>query len=392
LSYSAQGWAQRQVFGSPILKGVMQALCYLMRDDELTVYAAVVNPPDKVSLEKLTEYEERAIRKALRDLADLGFLQDTGERRRNMVVWRLPRYEAWLARAEQTTPPQDGRGQLSEPSAAPQASDSTLEKTADDVSDNDPSRLREGFPRGTATPPVHWSDPSRPGVTTPPVQGRESSLDLGSTKPARVAIRIEDWKQQARVRQDRAPERATKDTPPGTALKAHFRFWRRMVDWYGHLWLVQWGQWPSNEWIRLLNLWNDSGKWAELDRLLEDMTLDRPEKVPLLGQIEDLFRAASKAKPKFDESAASDYWSRFASAELEALANARLGLFRPNLLPVAKLPQRMQYVLVPVCRELVAWAISEERKFPDARRRIERAISDRFQLELREFDQQVGAA
>jgi hypothetical protein len=112
MSYSAQGWAQRQVFGSPILKGVMQALCYLMRDDELTVYAAVVNPEHKVSLEKLTEYEERAIRKALRDLVELGY--PAGHRRASPEHGRLAhaalRSVARTRRRSDLSPKREGSG------------------------------------------------------------------------------------------------------------------------------------------------------------------------------------------------------------------------------------------------------------------------------------------
>ncbi len=85
-----------------------------MRDDDLTVWAASEQTGRNSSLEWHTEFEKRAIRRALAELVELGYLLDTGERRNNMTVWRMPRYEAWLARAENETPPKaPSRGRIS---------------------------------------------------------------------------------------------------------------------------------------------------------------------------------------------------------------------------------------------------------------------------------------
>jgi hypothetical protein len=375
MSYSAQGWAQRQVFGSPILKGVMQALCYLMRDDELTVYAAVVNPEHKVSLEKLTEYEERAIRKALRDLVELGFLQDTGERRRNMVVWRMPRYEAWLARAEETTSPESGRGRDSEQVTPPQAAEKTLEKTANAVSDDEPSREGERSPQETPTPPVQGSDPSRPGSATPPVQGSQSSSDLGSTKPARA---MREWKARARVLQDRAPDKAPKDAPAGTVLKAHWRFWLEMVGHYGNLWLVQWGETPTPEFMRVLNLWN-SGKWAELDELLKDIVLERPPTAAAAHaqKIEELFRKRSKAAgPTYDELQSRRWWSNFILGHITSTAHL-YGLGKYGISSIDQVDVAVRERLRVAAIELLEKTIAEEKQIaPVPRRVLEQKITD----------------
>jgi hypothetical protein len=377
MSYSAQGWAQREVFGSPILKAVMQALCYLMRDDDLTVYCAVKGG-EKVDLEVLTEYEERAIRKALRDLVELGFLQDTGERRRNMIVWRMPRYEAWLTRAELTTPPQNGRGRDSEQIAPAQASENTTEKSGEAGSVHDPSRAGEGFSRGTATPPVQGSDPSRPGSATPPVQGRESSLDLRSTKPARA---MREWKAKARVLQERAPDKSSRDTPPGTPLKAHWRFWIQMVEFYGNLWLVQWGETPTSEFVRVLNLWN-SGKWAELDELLKDLVLEKPATpgACTAAAIDAIFRKRSKAAgPVYSEIDSRRWWANFILTHITSTAHL-YGLAKYGATKIEDVDERVRDKLIETCKELLEQTIAGEtqKPVPVSRRDLEQTITDKL--------------
>jgi hypothetical protein len=151
MSHWAQGWAQRQRLNDPIAKAVLQTMCYVMRDDCLLVYVSIE------TLEEFTEFEERTVRKALQRLADMGVLEDTGQRKRNVTVWRIPGYEQWLA--NQRTSPQDGRVHDIDGRALAQVAELSKEKAVGRVSANKPSQKREGsiqqpLPSSQTTPPV----------------------------------------------------------------------------------------------------------------------------------------------------------------------------------------------------------------------------------------------
>lgn len=196
-------------------------------------------------------------------------------------------------------------------------------------------------------------------------------------------MRPGEWKQQARVRHDRAPERLTKDTPKGTLLKGHWRFWRKMVDWYGRFWLEQWGTEPTPDFVRVLNLWNDSGRWTELNQVLEAMLLDRPARPPMLGEIEEFFRRNQQAiSPKFDEAASQSYWWNYTISQVEGQTSVALDKFR---LKLADFPSDVRAVMDPLVRELTQFGVAEDRKAPKERRRIEKSIDQRVELELKRF-------
>jgi hypothetical protein len=152
MSHYAQGWAQRQKVGDPVAKAVLLHMCYVMRDETLLVYVGVP------ALEEYTEYEERAIRKAIARLAELGFIVDTGKKRNNVTVWRIPGYEQWLA-AQIQSPPVQGRATQTDAAALAQVAELVREKTSSNGQNSKPPRIGEGSiqapPSASSSPPVH---------------------------------------------------------------------------------------------------------------------------------------------------------------------------------------------------------------------------------------------
>lgn len=181
MSYFAQGWAQRQHVGDPIAKSVFLAMCYLMSDEKLLVF------PSVSTLCSYTEFEERAVRKAMKRLADDGWLKDTSRRVNNITVWRIPRYEAWLARDVKSTP---GNGRALDIAAieAAQAFDSE-NKTAPVAGESGkPSPTGEGT--STGAPPTQQAPPST--SSSPPVDGSQSSSDPPLSQDTRAGARARD--------------------------------------------------------------------------------------------------------------------------------------------------------------------------------------------------------
>jgi hypothetical protein len=159
-----------------------------------------------------------------------------------------------------------------------------------------------------------------------------------------------------------------------------------MVGWYGALWLHQFGDWPPIEWIRLLNLWNNSGKWAELEQLIGDLTLDKPEKPPTLPEVEERFRALLKAAgPKFDEPAARAFWTNFVQGQALALAQ-HYGLAKGRCSTWYEIDNaRLQRDrLFKRCGELVALALAGEKETPPQRRTVlEAKLTDELVFEMK---------
>lgn len=377
MSYAAMGWAQRQQVGSPQAKAVLHTLCYVMFDECLEVWASIPY------IAKNTEYDERTVRKALQHLAELGITSDTGQRKNNCPVWRIPRFEQWLDTAY-PSPPINERAIETPAAAGAQGADSPAESTDEKAGEMKPPQKCQGLEQAPPflqpSPPIFAAE----GAQAPPKTSPNLLRDLsGSTKPARP-LRLGDWKAAAKLRHDRAPERHGKEVPAGSVLKPHLKFWRRMVDWYGNLWLVQTGEWPELEWIRLLNVWNDSGRWTELDRLLESMLLERPDKPPMLGEIDALFRKLKGAAAvPFDAKQSESYWWNYAIAALENGASA-LGICGHRT-RYTELRDDVRSTMLTKCREFTVWAVAEERAQPRDRRRIEKQLESKIADELDHF-------
>lgn len=155
------GWAQRQKLGDPIAKAVLQSMCYVMRDDTLLVYVGIP------TLEELTEYEDRALRKAIDRMEKAGVLRDTGKKKNNVTVYRIPGYEQWLS-ALNESPPANGGGSPTDLAALSQLSELAREKSVVPGTNDKPPRKGEGH---DASPPVDASKPSRPGAQALPSTG-----------------------------------------------------------------------------------------------------------------------------------------------------------------------------------------------------------------------------
>jgi hypothetical protein len=363
MSYSAQGWALRIAVGAPAPKAVLQAMCYVMLDETLEVFASVAK------LSEFTEYDQRTVRKAQRYLAEQGLIADTGKRRNNIVVWHLPRYEEWLT----GSPPKSVSAANFETFPNLQDDDSSAEKTAGTVSDSEPPQKRQGLePAPTVLQPSPDSSAEQALTKVSPNLLKRSE---GSTKPART---IEEWKTRTRVLTDRAPEKASKDAPAGTLLKAHWRFWRKMVDLYGRLWLVQWGETPTPEFVRVLNIWN-GGKWAELDQLLGDLVLDKPPTPAAASPnaIDALFRKRKKLEgPQYDELQSRRWWSNYILGHITSTAHLYgLGKYGITSLDQVDLIVREKLRLSGI--ELLEKTIAGEKQIPPVGRRVlEQRITD----------------
>lgn len=198
MSHYAQGWAQRQKLDDPIAKAVLQTMCYVMRDETLLVYIGI---PE---LEEYTEYQEVTIRKAIRRLADRGVLLDTGRKRNNVTVWRIPGYEEWLA-ALPSGPSKNGRASHVDATALAQVAELTKAKGGAAGSDNKPSQKREG--PVNPSPPIFAAKPSHICGQAPPNMGgnlndlnrspegeEPRAIPTGSRPPPGNAARRSHWR------------------------------------------------------------------------------------------------------------------------------------------------------------------------------------------------------
>jgi len=94
MSLIAMGWGSRQKVGSVALKATLLLMCERLDDESGVAWPSVAWLADR------TEQDERTVRKALKALTELGHLVDTGRRvgqQKNVVVWKLPLFDAWLA-------------------------------------------------------------------------------------------------------------------------------------------------------------------------------------------------------------------------------------------------------------------------------------------------------
>jgi len=178
LSNFAQGWAQRQQLGDPTAKAVLQAMCHLMSDEVLLAF------PSITTLVELTEFDDRAVRRAMQRMAENGWLLDTGKRKNNVTVWRIPAYERWLT-AQVASNPQMGRALDRDALARVQAHVSAGEKQKEEALPKEPSPNGEGsdkaLPISRQALPI-WS-------SSPPQMGSQSSLESPRSEdaPARAS-------------------------------------------------------------------------------------------------------------------------------------------------------------------------------------------------------------
>lgn len=175
MSHLAQGWCQRQQLGDPIAKAVLQSMCYVLRDETLLVYIGIPR------LEEYTEYEDRAIRKAIQRLVELGMLLDTGRKKNNVTIWRIPAYEAWLA----ASPPAKGRASSTDTTALAQLAELAKAKKVVLASDSRHPPIREGLPT-QALPSTQPSPPVDVPQALPSTGGNpktDLNRSLGSDDP-----------------------------------------------------------------------------------------------------------------------------------------------------------------------------------------------------------------
>jgi hypothetical protein len=169
MSHYAMGWAQRQKVGDPAAKAVLQHMCYVMRDESLLIYTSIR------TLVEFTEFEERTVRKAMQHLETTGVLLDTGHRKNNVVVWRIPGYEAWLEH-QRKSPPKNERASETDAAAIAQVAELARQKKVSSTPNQKPSQKGEGQPQALAehasSPPVFVpeGDQALPktGVNLPP--------------------------------------------------------------------------------------------------------------------------------------------------------------------------------------------------------------------------------
>ena len=176
MSNWAMGWAQRQKVGCPVAKAVLGAMCYLMRDDSLLVY------PGIPTLCEYTEYDDRTIRKAIARLAELGMLLDTGLKKNNVTVWRVPGYENWLRRQAEG-PDNKGRASETDLRALAQVAELTKEKTSLSGGNVKPSQKGEG---PSQAPPLLQPSPPISAPQAPPKMGGNLQDDLHRSSGARA--------------------------------------------------------------------------------------------------------------------------------------------------------------------------------------------------------------
>jgi hypothetical protein len=168
MSHYAMGWAQRQKLGDPIAKAVLQFMCYVLRDELLLVWVGIP------TLEEFTEYEERALRAAIARMVKAGVLLDTGKKKNNVTVYRIPGYEQWLA-ALQAGTPVNGGASPTDRDALAQVAELAKEKTVSQGGNNKPPRKGEG---PELSPPVDAAKPSRLGGQALPSTGPNLPSDL----------------------------------------------------------------------------------------------------------------------------------------------------------------------------------------------------------------------
>jgi hypothetical protein len=180
MSHIAMGWAQRQKLGDPIGKAVLTHMCYVMRDESLLVYVSIP------TLEEFTEYEDRAIRKAIQRMVDNGTLLDTGKKRNNVPVYRIPGFEEHLRRLFESTPA-NGGASPTDLAALAHVAELAKEKSVNPTAPTKPSPTREGQ---HSSPPVDVPKPSRVGTQAPPSTGPNLPSDLplpsGSDDPRAI--------------------------------------------------------------------------------------------------------------------------------------------------------------------------------------------------------------
>jgi len=202
MSNWAMGWAQRQRLGDPVAKAILSTMCYLMKDDTLLSF------PSVPTLEEYTEYDDRTIRKALQRLAEAGKILDTGLKKNNVTVWRIPGYENWL-RKQNESPDKNERASETDLRALAQVAELTKQKTVGGPSKAKPPQKGEGSEKAPSHLPASPPTSAENTHQAPPKMGGNLQEDLSEGSSG------------ARAGEPSGPTRAlesepTPDVPRGT--------------------------------------------------------------------------------------------------------------------------------------------------------------------------------
>lgn len=177
MSHYAMGWAQRLKLGDPVAKAVLTHMCYVMRDENLLVYVGIP------TLEEYTEYEERAIRAAIKRLLDRGVLIDTERKRNNVPIYRVAWYEEHLRRLAES-PPENGGASPTDVAALAQVAELAKEKV---VGNGAPTKHPPKGEGQKTSPPASAPKPPHVGGQALPLTGPNLPPDLplpsGSADP-----------------------------------------------------------------------------------------------------------------------------------------------------------------------------------------------------------------
>lgn len=175
MSLIAMGWASWQEMETASLQITLLYIAERLDDESGVAW------PSVAWLSKRTRLDERSVRKSLKALADLGEIADTGRRagqQKNVVVWRMPKFEAYdLARKSGNPNKNVGVG-ISGTAAGTQPAEVVRENGSQTGPNGQPLQNCQGSASGANSTPTNLHpNPDKNVPPTPTNLSGDSSLD-----------------------------------------------------------------------------------------------------------------------------------------------------------------------------------------------------------------------